>query len=539
MTACRFLLHLVALAGVLTCAGGAVGQEAVWSGTELPAEEAPRFDDYPAPWPGWPRHEPVAKVDLESDPRAWQFAGLLESAVGKGRNFAANYRLVEIGCGSGCATIATVNADTGDVVIGPVAVAGVDYSAVSTLLVVNPLDRLRQLYGFRIPVSIYPHYYHFTESGFERIWCWHPGAAEVADHPCAADNSVDVSGAVSPTTAPTGVSLPDGKPFGDWQTYCDADRNCTAETYQREGAQSENLLLLERSAEQPDWTIALLTSAPLAARPPDLGVAVDGDPELAFHESDIWMTDISADGRLYTTEIQLLGNKAQALLDQLPPGASVSMAFTDADGVAQLSRFSLFSVTEALAWIDRQQQREGQPHTAGGAMETLVAEVEFAAEDPPLVLELHGANDDCDLPADLQHGGDMITRTELGDGTTIYIVPCAGGGYNLAYLAYRDTGGEISQLQFVDYSEEESWFSTPYLFNPEWNAETGTLTSFKKGRSLGDCGSIGEWRYGDMGLRLERFFYQRACDGSVPPGQLPLFFAAKAAPVCAPGERCD
>ncbi|MCV0393771.1 MAG: DUF1176 domain-containing protein [Rhizobiaceae bacterium] len=165
------------------------------------------------------------------------------------------------------------------------------------------------------------------------------------------------------------------------------------------------------------------------------------------------------------------------------------------------------------------------------------AEPEANSDISPLVLEMHGWLDDCQPMADLQHGEHRIA-VELEDGSSLYVLPCTGSGYNLAYVAYHDYGGEISQLQFVDYSDERSWFSTPYLFDAEWDPESSTLKSFGQGRSLGDCGSASEWRYGDSGFRLQRLFYQGECDGSVPPGEFPLFFEAKPS-VCRPGESCE
>lgn len=158
---------------------------------------------------------------------------------------------------------------------------------------------------------------------------------------------------------------------------------------------------------------------------------------------------------------------------------------------------------------------------------------------PPEVLELRNALEHCQPLADLPHGENLIVADDLADASALYFLPCSGGGFNLSYAIYHDNGGEISPKWLVAYSDEESWHATPELFNIEWNAQEKTLRAFMKGRSLGDCGSIGEWQYGDMGLRLERYSYQGECDGSAPPGRFPLIFEAKPAAVCNVGDLCD
>lgn len=176
-----------ALVGLVFAATGAAAEGESWSIDQFPSDQAPSFQDYPARPP-----VPYAlySVDLQSHPEALRFAGALEAAIGQGPDFATYYVVVQIGCGSGCATVAAVNVDTGKVLIGPVAEHGVEYQAGSTLLIVNPPTELKWGYfdsddlKSEIPLSIFPKYYRFTDEGFELIWCWRPDANGEGDTKC-------------------------------------------------------------------------------------------------------------------------------------------------------------------------------------------------------------------------------------------------------------------------------------------------------------------------------------------------------------------
>ena len=177
----------LALIGLGFMSGGAIAAGDSWSIDDFPSELAPAFEDYPARWP-----VPYAlySVDLQSHPDAPRFAEALEAAIGRAPGFATYYVVVQIGCGSGCVTVAAIDVDTGKVFIGPVAEHGVEYQAGSTLLIVNPPSELRWGYyswydrKSEIPLSIFPKYYQLTDEGFEFIWCWRPDGNGEGDTAC-------------------------------------------------------------------------------------------------------------------------------------------------------------------------------------------------------------------------------------------------------------------------------------------------------------------------------------------------------------------
>lgn len=329
-----------------------------------------------------------------------------------------------------------------------------------------------------------------------------------------------------------------GEEFGLWNGSCDERQHCTLETTQFDGGPSKNLLVFSRGHHEPHWRFILRTGAS-GPIPDGLTVSVDG-LDFRFAEDDIAVREHQLPGANYRTELVLGGPHAQSVLDELQLlGDRVKVTFRDGRSRNHVAHFWIPTFTDALAWVGRQQGREGEPHTAEGGSRALVTHSTPAAAVPPEVLELRDSLEHCQPLEDLQHGEHLIAADDLGDTTALYVLPCSGGGFNLSYVVYHDTGGEISPRWLVDYSHEESWFATPDLFNVEWDAGEKVLRTFRKGRSIGDCGSVGEWRYGDMGLRLERMSYQGDCDGTVPPGEFPAIFEAKPAAICVVGDRCE
>ncbi len=143
------------------------------------ADAAPAYWNPPSDTSGWPAfgdHATATRfsgnatfVDLESHPDARTFQSALARAIGTRPDFAGAYTLVQIGCGTSCQAIALVDARDGAVFFGPTAEAGLDYRADSRLIVVNPLQNLRDAYGDEIPLWAATRFYVFDGTGFREI----------------------------------------------------------------------------------------------------------------------------------------------------------------------------------------------------------------------------------------------------------------------------------------------------------------------------------------------------------------------------------
>ena len=64
---------------------------------------------------------------------------------------------------------------------------------------------------------------------------------------------------------------------------------------------------------------------------------------------------------------------------------------------------------------------------------------------------------------------------------------------------------------------DEPWWKDegkPMLINAGWDQERGLLTSFSKGRGLGDCGTLSEYAWDGRAFRLVEQAEMGECRGS-------------------------
>ncbi|RMH77435.1 MAG: hypothetical protein D6680_05130 [Cyanobacteria bacterium J007] len=109
-------------------------------------------------------------VDLDSDPSARQFRRIIEPAATVGPNFAGRYTIVSWGCGTACQEIAIVDAETGQVYLQPIrSEVGIQFQLESRLLVVNPPQNIRNLYGAIAPQGLATRYYLWDNNRLQEI----------------------------------------------------------------------------------------------------------------------------------------------------------------------------------------------------------------------------------------------------------------------------------------------------------------------------------------------------------------------------------
>lgn len=105
----------------------------------------------------------------------------------------------------------------------------------------------------------------------------------------------------------------------------------------------------------------------------------------------------------------------------------------------------------------------------------------------------------------------------LGGGKTLVLLPCGSGAYNYSTEPYILTpGGKPALAKFdapVGFSEADD--GKPSLVNADFDAKTGRLESYSKGRGLGDCGSAEAFVWDGTRFRLVEARSMPECRGSV------------------------
>jgi|GEM_PF-2598425 len=315
--------------------------------------------------------------------------------------------------------------------------------------------------------------------------------------------------------------------FGDWLAACRPDGYCSATAYDNpqpgNGTVADYVLRIGRQATQPYWEISFSTVATMADGWQDFVVSVDGVAETFGPRSEVGAYQSIND-------FFLLGPKAQAVMDRLAPGTQMDIAFTDTNGAGQKAQFSLRGLTAALLWIDEQQSRIGSERVALVPPYGLVpvGEEQLATPQIPVDLLDRRADDpECRPLADIANGRDFIVAP-LGGGSLLYVLPCDSFAYNFSSKVYVEREDAFTPVYFAEFSEMTGWTGTSVLFGADFDQESQTLTSFYKGRGLGDCGSTGQWRWDGANFVMVEFRAKDSCDGEAggEVGDFPVVYSA-------------
>lgn len=124
---------------------------------------------------------------------------------------------------------------------------------------------------------------------------------------------------------------------------------------------------------------------------------------------------------------------------------------------------------------------------------------------------------DCNDSERLDPGGTGIEGFNLGNGRTLWAVPCGAGAYNMWSAFYLQTSptrlepyGFARPGQSVDEEDANS------LVNVSLNPEAGQISAFAKGRGIGDCGSAQTYSWDGTNFILTDLVEMTACSGLLP-----------------------
>lgn len=316
----------------------------------------------------------------------------------------------------------------------------------------------------------------------------------------------------APTTATIADShatpkVADLRTFGDWTAGCDNVGTCTIASLGGEGA------------DFPAAAVAIVRDAGPAA-PVTVTLAPLGDGPAP--------TRAAVDGRDFDPARQ-----AAALVTAMADGHALTLR---GSGVAAVQ--SLAGASAALRWMDAQQARAGNV-TAIVAKGDRPASAVPAAAPLPVIVAVPPAGA-ATLPpapmlADLARRAQCETRAPaeywtpeahaLGRGATLVLIPCSAGAYNLssALFVVRDRKPAPAQVDApsgFDATGAEGE-AVPSVVNGAWR--DGVLTSYAKGRGLGDCGVAQSFVWDGTRLRLSEQSMMGECRGN--PHYIPTWRA--------------
>lgn len=118
---------------------------------------------------------------------------------------------------------------------------------------------------------------------------------------------------------------------------------------------------------------------------------------------------------------------------------------------------------------------------------------------------------DCTVP--IEDAAAEPQSFDLGDGKTLFLASCWRAAYQSGSIAFvSDRAGEARLLTFEDWNGKR-FVPTQSLSEADFDPGKKTLSSYHKGRGIGDCGAMGEWAWTGADFKLAKFFYKEKCDG--------------------------
>jgi len=108
-------------------------------------------------------------------------------------------------------------------------------------------------------------------------------------------------------------------------------------------------------------------------------------------------------------------------------------------------------------------------------------------------------------------------KAKITDEVDLYGIPCgAGGAYNQIVAFWAASGTYVTPLALPSINEGAP-IAMMDAFNASYDPEKRELTSFYKGRGLGDCGTYHRWAVSDIDIgnmfRLVEMLNKDDCDG--------------------------
>lgn len=314
-------------------------------------------------------------------------------------------------------------------------------------------------------------------------------AGQAMDATAADSRAVPVLGAV--------------KTFGDWTVGCDNGGACMMASLLPEGDVEGSLTMsVTRDPGLPGAVrIAIATRDQAEAS----AVTIDGKP----------IGGTAQDGKF-------TGDAAAAIATAM--ANATTMQARDGKGAA-IGTISLKGASAALRYIDDKQGRAGTTSAvvAKGkatttpptpALPVIVALTPGGTVARPSAAQVTAMKQqaDCDLP----DGVDMTPQTAaIGGGKTLVMLPCSTGAYNLssALFVMDDAGVSPARTDAVSgFTEGDTPGPVAFVVNGDF--ADGVLTSYAKGRGIGDCGVSQSFVWDGTMLRLSGQEIMDECRGN-------------------------
>lgn len=301
------------------------------------------------------------------------------------------------------------------------------------------------------------------------------------------------------------------KTFTDWIVGCDNGRACQA------------VALLPQ--DDMEGTTMVIWRGPEAMARPTITINAD------YKDA----TGIVIDGKRQPFALRKEGEElivdrtqSAALIAAMLPGKT--MTVVDARG-KQVGTPSLSGLSAALLYMDEQQRRIGTvtalvrkgAKPASAVPPTPALPVIVSPKAPKLLprklTPVDMKRELKSLECETTETSAEPTYARLDARTTLAILPlpCGNGAYNyFAYALLIDNAGKVRPARFdaePGMGGESSKIGSE-LVNGDWDTGKRLVTTYSKGRGLGDCGAMSKFAWDGQRFRLAQLEVMGECRGS-------------------------
>lgn len=320
------------------------------------------------------------------------------------------------------------------------------------------------------------------------------------------------------------------KAVKNWVGGCDNTRHCTAIGLAAEDAERFASLHFERGAAGSDAVtlVRLRVDHPIS-RENHWILQADDAELLQFNDTHLQAAE-SGEG----VDVLIIdADEIAAVFGALRSAETLTLV---GDGGA-VGTVSLAGASAIMLWIDETQQRLG---TTTALVRRGDRSPDSIAPPPPpprvvakggVATEIVGAQmqalsstvratlepDSCEEPDPEAPLADFAWR--LPDGRALVQLHCYAGAYNFgsSWFSVRD-GAAPTPINFPTPSDDGSgrMDSVADLVNAGFDPASGYLTSFSKGRGIGDCGSDARWNWDGQRFQLASYALMGNCRGVTP-----------------------
>lgn len=326
--------------------------------------------------------------------------------------------------------------------------------------------------------------------------------------------------------------------YNDWQVSCDNLNRCSARSSQ--DSQGLVLQLTREAGPEGRASVSIDFQRNNDEQSSDVAIAnrlLLNGKALTFNrrEWDVSKKHIASINRVVVNEF----------VSTIRDGSSIQLGGKLEASQTTHPAISLNGLKAALLAIDEQQSRVGTKTAWGShgskAASTVpaappVPEIPRFSEPHPLSESEISAitqntasnieNNDCSLdPSERE-----VHLFPLSNDKALMTVNCDMGAYNLYVLGYivsrqapYKADNLVLEMPFKSGEDDQP----PELINADFDEKSGVLSTFDKGRGLGDCGVSSKWVFDGKAFRLAAYASEPSCDGYSRSGQWPVLWVTK------------